>query len=58
MLEINYKTESRIMRVVNSDIATGRKISKLDIMALRAFPSSPMQNAIVAARDDLRAMRP
>lgn len=58
MLEVNYRNEKRIMRVVGSeDITVDRKLSKLDIMALKAFPNSPIQKAIIAAREDVRAGR-
>ena len=56
MLEIDYRHENKIMKIVNADIAIERKISKLDIMALKAFASSPIQKAIVAARDDLKSI--
>lgn len=54
-LVIDYRNEKRIMKVVNDDtLTTQRKISKLNVMALRAYPSSPIQKAIQEARSDLR----
>jgi hypothetical protein len=56
MLILDYRNEPRIMKVVNApDLSPERKISKLTIMALKAFPSSPWQIAINAARVEIEA---
>jgi len=53
-MNVDYTKERRIMDVIGADLPLSRKISKLELMALRAFPSSPVQRAIQEARDDLR----
>lgn len=47
------RTQKAINRVLDSDLPIGRKISKLTILALKAFPSSPNQKAIQTARNNL-----
>jgi hypothetical protein len=40
-------------KILASDLPVARKISKLQILALRAFPSSPFQKAVIAAYQEL-----
>lgn len=56
MMEIDYRKESRIMQIVAASISPDAKISKLTIMALKAFPGSPVQKAIQKAREDIRTI--
>ena len=47
------KTQNAINRILESDATDRSKISKLTTLALKAFPSSPNQKAIQAARNNI-----
>ena len=49
VMELDYTKERRIMSVFNEDLPVARRISKLQIMTIKAYPSSPIQKAIIAA---------
>lgn len=46
-------TEKKVAKILASDISTERKISQLQILALRTFASSPNQLYVIAARKSL-----
>lgn len=48
-------TEKKVARILASDLPTARKISQLQILALRSFPSSPNQKYVIAAYTKLQA---
>ena len=43
------KAETAIKKILASDASVSLKISKLQTLALRQFPSSPNQKAVIAA---------
>ena len=48
------KTETAINKILASDASVSLKISKLQTLALRSFPSSPNQKAVIAAYQALQ----
>lgn len=46
-------TEKKVARILASDLPVARKISQLEILALRTFASSPNQLYVIAARKSL-----
>lgn len=48
------KVETAIKKILTSDASTALKISKLQTLALRQFPSSPNQKTAIAAYQQLQ----
>lgn len=51
------KIETAMNKILASDASVSLKIMKLQTLALRAFPSSPNQNAVIAAYKALQEMK-
>lgn len=56
MLVLKPSDVKPLAKILASDLPVERKISKLQILALRCFPSSPVQNAVIAATRELEKL--
>jgi hypothetical protein len=49
------KTENAVRKILESDASIALKISKLQTLALRSYPSSPNQKLVIAAYKALQS---